>query len=365
MTSDAELEQAGLYVPDGPHAAERLALLHYLVQRSATLDDLLEYREELPALAMVVALRHGDPLTVDDMARRSGVDRDQVVRIVRACGFTEPGPDERAFSDGMARLCALVPSAVDLFGDEAVFQLLRVMGASSIRMADALVSSFLANVEPTVRDGDLVGLELAKANVAAVELFPEVVSGLDTLLRQHLVQLRRSSSGHDGGYETRDLCVGFIDLVDSTVLARDVPMDELGDLLSEFERLASDTVTAGGGRGVKLIGDEVLYTTDDPTAAARIALEVTGRLHDHPQLPEVRAGVVSGRVMLRDGDVFGPVVHLAARVVKVGAPGDVIASAGLAGDADVPSVPLGPRDVRGFGPVDLFKLVRPPAATGD
>ena len=359
MASDAEFEQAGLYDPEDPHAAERHELLHYLVRRGATLDDLVEFRDELPAVAIVIALRHGDALTVDDLARRSGVDRAQVVRIVRACGFTEPGPDERAFSEGMARLCALVPSAVDLFGDEAVFQLLRVMGASSIRLADALVSSFLANVEPTVRDGDGGGLEVARANASAIELFPEVVAGIDTLLRQHLVQLRRPASGHEGGYETRDLCVGFIDLVDSTELARDVPMDELGTLLADFEHVASDTVTAAGGRVVKLIGDEVLYTTDDPTAAARIALEVADRLHDHPKLPEVRAGVVSGRVMLRDGDVFGPVVHLAARVVKVGAPGDVIASAGLAGDADVPSVPLGARDVRGFGPIDLFKLLRP------
>jgi len=249
-------------------------------------------------------------------------------------------------------------------GDDAVFQLLRVMGASAVRLADALVSSFLANVEPTARVEDPVGLEVARANVSAVELFPEVVAGLDTLLRQHLVQVRRSASGHDGGYETRDLCVGFIDLVDSTELARDVTMDELGTLLAQFEQLAADTVTAAGGRVVKLIGDEVLYTSDDPTAACRIALDVADRLHDHPRLPEVRAGVVSGRVMLRDGDVFGPVVHLAARVVKVGAPGDVIASADLAGSADVPSVPLGPRDVRGFGPVELFKLVRP-SATAD
>jgi hypothetical protein len=236
MASDAEFEQAGLYDPEDPHAAERHELLHYLVRRGATLDDLVEFRDELPAVAIVIALRHGDALTVDDLARRSGVDRAQVVRIVRACGFTEPGPDERAFSEGMARLCALVPSAVDLFGDEAVFQLLRVMGASSIRLADALVSSFLANVEPTVRDGDGGGLEVARANASAIELFPEVVAGMDTLLRQHLVQLRRPASGHEGGYETRDLCVGFIDLVDSTELARDVPMDELGTLLADFER---------------------------------------------------------------------------------------------------------------------------------
>lgn len=359
MISDADLEAAGLYFPGGPHAAERLELLHYLVHRGATLQELADAREELPGLALVLALRRGDPITVDEMSASSGVDRDQVVRILRACGFVEPGRDERVLSAGMARLCALVPAAVDLFGDEAVFQLLRVMGASSIRLADALVSSFLANVEPSLRDTDPVGLQVARANVAAVELFPEVVAGLDTLLREHLVQLRRTSSGIDGGYETRDLCVGFIDLVDSTELARGTAMDELGALLTEFERLAADAVTAAGGRVVKLIGDEVMYTVADPTAACAIALEVAGRLEAHDRLPEVRAGVVSGRVMLRDGDVFGPVVHLAARVVKTGDPGDVIAPTELAERARVASERLGPRDVRGFGAVELSRLLGP------
>jgi class 3 adenylate cyclase len=34
--------------------------------------------------------------------------------------------------------------------------------------------------------------------------------------------------------------------------------------------------------------------------------------------------------MLRDGDVFGPVVNLAARAVKVADPGEVVATADVA-----------------------------------
>jgi class 3 adenylate cyclase len=48
--------------------------------------------------------------------------------------------------------------------------------------------------------------------------------------------------------------------------------------------------------------------------------------------------VAAGDVLLRDGDVFGPVVNLAARAVKLAGPGelvvpdDVVTAAGLHGD---------------------------------
>ena len=43
-------------------------------------------------------------------------------------------------------------------------------------------------------------------------------------------------------------------------------------MLTEFETVAADTVTARGGRVVKLIGDEILYTASDERSACTIAL---------------------------------------------------------------------------------------------
>jgi len=361
MVHDAELEELGLYFPGAPFAAERLALLRYLLDQGASTADLVDYREELPGLALVLALRLTEALTLDELVAQSGVEPDMVLRIIRAAGFPAPGAGERVLSPDLVHLCRLVPSAADIFGEDAIFQFVRVMGSTTGRLADALVSSFLANVEPLVRDEDPVGLEVAKANTLAASLFPQVVDGLDVLLRQHLVALRRSPSpdGEDG-IEVRALGVGFVDLVDSTGIALAVPMGELGTLLTEFENVTADAVVTAGGRVVKLIGDEVLYTAPDPVTACLIALQLTDLMAAHPRLPHVRAGVAFGEVMLRDGDVFGPVVNLAARAAKAGAPGDVVVESGLADTAGIPSEPLGNLEVRGIGPVGLSRLTGRP-----
>ncbi|HEX8854076.1 MAG TPA: adenylate/guanylate cyclase domain-containing protein, partial [Thermoleophilaceae bacterium] len=173
---------------------------------------------------------------------------------------------------------------------------------------------------------------------------------LDVLLRRHLIAARRTLLGEaaDTGYETQRLAVGFVDLVGSTALAQQLSTRELGAVLTEFETLAADIVAAAGGRVVKLIGDEVLYTAADPRSACRIAVEMTSRLADHPRVPPARAGVASGEVLLRDGDVFGPTVNLAARAVKVARPGEVVIPAALAGEAGITARRLGSMTLRGF-----------------
>jgi len=45
-----------------------------------------------------------------------------------------------------------------------------------------------------------------------------------------------------------------------------------------------------------------------------------------PDLSDVRVGMASGRVLERDGDVFGSVVNLASRIVNVAYPGAVVVS---------------------------------------
>ena len=301
MATDAELEQAGLHFPGGPYADERLELLHYLLGLGATVDDLVAYREELPGLAMVLAVRLTRPLTLDELVERSGVDADTTLRIIRAAGFPPPASGERSLSPDLVAFLRMLPAAVDLFGEDAIFQTVRVMGSTAARLADSLVSSFLANVQPAFRDEDPVGLRVARANTLATDLLPQVVSGFDAMLRQHLVALRRTASpGTGGGVETREMGVGFVDLVDSTGLALAVTMVELGVLLTEFENLTADVVVAAGGRVVKLIGDEVLYTAPDPASVCAIALEVA-EVDVRPPAPAER----TGRGGLRRGDAPG------------------------------------------------------------
>src|SRR5262249_57652215 len=91
---------------------------------------------------------------------------------------------------------------------------------------------------------------------------------IDMLLRRHIDLAQRPLVM--GIQETQALAVGFVDLVGSTALAQRLPMSELGALLTSFDELASEAIVSGGGRFVKLIGDEVMFVAPDPSAACRI-----------------------------------------------------------------------------------------------
>ena len=356
-----ELESLGLYDPTDEHAALQMELLRYLIELGASADDLVTYRDMLPGLAAVLAIRGGPTLTVEEVGQRSGLTIDEVRRLVRAAGFPDPQPDARVLTEGFAALAANASAVADVFGEEAQQQLLRVMGSAMARVADAVVSAFLVNVEPAARREDPVGLGVARANVGATALLPLVAPALDLLFRQHLLAAQRTvlADADLVGYETQRLVVGFVDLVGSTELGEQLSFHDLGGVLTTFEQLAADTIAAGGGRMVKLIGDQVLYTSPDAGAACTVALDLSEACGDHPRMPPVRAGLAIGRVMLRDGDVFGPVVNLAARAVKVAQPGEVMATADVADAAGLGYEPRGPHRLKGVaGHVELRRLIR-------
>ena len=265
-------------------------MLQYLVELGATANDLVAYRDELPGLASVVAIRQGTALTFDEILRRSGIAREKLRRFNRAAGFADPAPDDRTFSESFVNLASGMEAAEKVFGEDAVLQLLRVMGSAMARVADACVSAFLVNVESTIVDEDPGRLGVARANAEAAALLPFVGTALDALLRQHLIGARRTILGDiaDAGYETQHLLVGFVDLVSSTALAQRLSTRELGAALTEFENLAADAVTAEGGRVVKLIGDEILYTAGDERSGCRIAFKLAATFADHSVIPPVR-----------------------------------------------------------------------------
>jgi adenylate cyclase len=332
LVDPGELELLGLYDPSGEHAGLQLELLHYLIDLGASVDDLVTFRDLLPGLAAVLAIRGGPLLTVEEVAQRSGVPPGEVRRLIRAAGFPEPPLGARVLTEGFAVLAANARTVADVFGDEAQYQLLRVMGSAMARFADAMVSAFLVNVEPAARREDPVGLAVAHANVEAAALLPLVAPALDLLFRQHLLAAQRTTLADADlvGYETQRLVVGFVDLVGSTELSEQLSLRDLGEVLTRFEQLAADTVTSNGGHIVKLIGDAILYTTPDALSACTVALDLSQACEDHPLIPSVRAGLATGQVMLRDGDVFGPVVNLAARAMKAAQPGEVVATADIA-----------------------------------
>jgi adenylate cyclase len=165
------------------------------------------------------------------------------------------------------------------------------------------------------------------------------VYALEVLLRHHLELARRMTPtvGYRGGiatYETRRIAVGFADLTGSTALAARVDFTDLAAALEAFEQLATDVVHRYGGRVVKLIGDEVMFSAGDANAACAIANDLVDEASTRPELPPLRVGIAVGDVLNRAGDCFGPVVNLAARLVDRAEPDTVLLPAAAAAELD-------------------------------
>ena len=353
-----ELEALGLYDPADPGASERLALIEYLAGLGVTVEEMVEAAPNgLSALSSGYALwGDAEHFTLTDAAERAGVSVELAARIWRTSGFADPGRDARVCTDEDVATFITFQAGAELLGEEVVLQVLRVIGSSMARIADAMVAAFIVNVGAQKLADDPGGLSLAMANTAAVGLLRQASPAMDVIFRHHVELMQRPVT--EGDQQTQDLSVGFVDLVGSTDFAQARSIADLGAALSVFDELVSDVVITGGGRVVKLIGDEVMFVSADPIRACAIARTITERLDDHPVLPPVRAGVGCGAVLSRDGDFFGTVVNQAARIVQVAEPGRVVVTATVrdrVGPEQFTS--MGARVLKGFEhPVEVFQL---------
>jgi len=156
--------------------------------------------------------------------------------------------------------------------------------------------------------------------------------------------------------------IGFADLVSFTSLVRRMSERQLATVVQRFEALASDIITAHGGRVIKTVGDEVLFVHTDPAPAAAIALDLVDAMDEDDLLPAVRVGMAHGRVVSRLGDVFGITVNRASRLTAVTPSGRVYVDeplAALLGNVSGFDVlPTGRRILRGIGAVRPGELRR-------
>lgn len=116
----------------------------------------------------------------------------------------------------------------------------------------------------------------------------------------------------------------FTDIVGSTELASGMGDAGWKEVLDRHDAVAAEEVGRFGGRLVKTTGDGLLATFDGPSrgiGCARAILEAVAALG-----MEGRAGLHTGEIERRGGDVGGIAVHLAARVADLACPGEVLAT---------------------------------------
>ena len=154
----AELIALGLYDPAAPDAPQRLQLLYFLVDLGASADELVQYKDNLPQLAGTLVIRGGPVLSVEEVAARAGIPVAEVRRVVRLSGLPDPEPGARVLTEGFVELAGGMHAVAEVFGEDAGYQLLRVLGSAMARVADAVTSAFVVNVGPAaLRDAAGLG----------------------------------------------------------------------------------------------------------------------------------------------------------------------------------------------------------------
>ncbi len=116
----------------------------------------------------------------------------------------------------------------------------------------------------------------------------------------------------------------FTDIVGSTERAVSLGDQRWAAALSAHNEIVNGHVSGFRGRLVKLTGDGALATFDGPARAIQCATGMRASLD--AQGLQIRAGVHTGEVELMGDDIGGVAVHVAARIMSLAQPGELLAS---------------------------------------
>ncbi|MFC2779597.1 adenylate/guanylate cyclase domain-containing protein [Actinomyces sp.] len=274
-------------------------------------------------------------LTLTEVAQRAGTSVEVAQKFWRAMGFADVQPDEVHFTEqdvaALEDTMALLDETSDSsLASASVLELLRAQSYTMDRLVLWELETFVTDLSERLR------LDDTSARLVALDRIDGLVELLSRQLtyvwRRHMVSILgrtdaevstrgREDTGPDLYPLIRSL--GFVDIVSFTQRAQGMSKAALTHMLEGFENTARDVITSRGARVVKTIGDAVMYISDDLLIAADVVTALVDELQKGPDAIRVRASLVEGRVISRSGDVFGPTVNLASRLVDAAEPGSI------------------------------------------
>lgn len=298
--------------------------------------------------------------TVEALAEAAGVEVAVAERLWWAMGFPPVPTDEAAYvSDDLEALRLAAKAIRDQAPlDQIVYQT-RVMAAALSRVAEVVTDGMVSNIAECRAAG------MSEQQISELVTSPDAKE-INQLIgyvyrRQLRAALWRKLADPEHIGEPAILTVGFVDLVRFTALTEDIAEDELAEMIERFETVVHDRVHAGGGRIIKMIGDEVMYVADSSETGTDIALDLVEIFRDEPSVPPARAGLACGTVLAHGGDCFGPVVNLASRIVDIARPSTVVVSQTVHDElyerGDLQWRRLPPKRLKGIGRATLWSVV--------
>jgi len=341
-------------------------LVAFLIEQGGTREEIRSAGAggRLGGLALDLLLRQGlESFDFAAAASQAGLEHAEAERIWTALGFPGPNPNgprlDLATVDALRFLATVGP---DLLGADHSLALARAIGTATARLAEAIVDAFRVRFEVPqltagVRYPEVVGEYVA----VAAEQVPLLTATMSVVFRHHLVEVASGAWSFDreSGASRRELCVGFVDLVGYTALSLASTTRTMLDTITRFEQLVGEVLGRGGGRLVKLIGDGAMFVVDEPEQACRLVLDLVNTFDSDSTVPPIRVGPAYGTVVSTNGDYYGNVVNLAARLAALADPGTALTTAALldvAGER-VGAEPIPPQALKGLPePVTAFRL---------
>ena len=116
----------------------------------------------------------------------------------------------------------------------------------------------------------------------------------------------------------------FTDIVGSTERAEALGDEAWTAALDAHNDVVAKQVASARGKVVKFTGDGALATFDGPARAINCAWAIRDAVQDLGL--HIRAGLHTGEVEMIEGDVHGIAVHIAARIMALAGPGEVLVS---------------------------------------
>jgi adenylate cyclase len=313
--------------------------------------------------------------TYGDLLASLGQERAELLhRWFGAVGVAEPPADGPIDVEDEALLRTQAAIMGDLAGARFALRIARLQGEAAHRVADAALSIYAeALAELPV---DAAGLPLQETWLTYLEPWTRLARHAPAMTGW--IQARHLSSAIDAysvseterflersGFvperEEEPPAIAFVDISGFTRLSDEHGDDVAATVATTFAELADREASARGGRVVKLLGDGALLRFADAVSAVECALALLAAMAGSA-LPPGHAGVASGPIVARDGDVFGRTVNLASRIADV-ASADVLLVPGelgsLLAERGFSVTPRGATRLPGVGePVELVEVRR-------
>jgi class 3 adenylate cyclase len=118
--------------------------------------------------------------------------------------------------------------------------------------------------------------------------------------------------------------VSFCDIVDSTRQAEALGDSRWRALLDQHDEIAGRSIDRFRGQKIKSTGDGFLATFDGPARAVRCIATIGESLRALGIT--IRSGIHTGEIKMKNSDVSGIAVHIAARVAALAEPGELLVS---------------------------------------